>query len=86
MITSGAGLLASWLLLVGIVSYGRYVVLDVQGLIPARVTRPATSKSKAIAKDEQVKQAASHAASHGPLHTFRARHEDSESEQASSTQ
>lgn len=87
MITSGASLLASWLLLVGTVSYGRYVVLDVQGLIPARVTRPAASKSKAVEKDEQVKQAASHqAASHGPLHSFRTKHEDSEPRTSSATQ
>jgi len=87
MITSGAKLLACWLLLVGTLSYGRYVVLDVQGLIPMRPTKAATSHSKRVEKEEQVKQAASHqAASRGPLHSFRAPNEDSDSDHASSTQ
>ena len=36
MITAGATLVGHWMLLVGVVSYGRFVVLDAQGLIPVR--------------------------------------------------
>lgn len=87
MITSGASLLGSWLLLIGTLSYGRFVVLDVQGLIPARVAKPAASHSKRVGKDEQVKQAASRvAASPGPLQSFRTTHADSEPRSASSPQ
>jgi hypothetical protein len=79
-LTCGARLLANWFLLVGVVSYGRFVVLDVQGLIPVRTRKPAASKSNAVAKDQAVKQSSSRAAaaSTGPLHSIRAKMADSE--------
>jgi hypothetical protein len=88
MITSGASLSASWLLLIGVVSYGRFVVLDVQGLIPVRERKLAVSKSNAIAKDQAVNQSSSRAASasRGPLRAYRADIAESESDLASSTQ
>jgi hypothetical protein len=75
MLTCGARLLANWLLLIGVVSYGRFVVLDVQGLIPVRTRKPAGSKSSAVTKDQAVKQSSSRsaAASTGPLHSIRAK-------------
>ena len=44
MVTAGATLAGHWALFVGAVSYGRFVVLDAQGLIPAR-RRPSQSRS-----------------------------------------
>jgi len=57
MITGGAELLGHWLLLTAVVSYARYVVLDAQGLIPARCRPPA------------ARQAVSGRASASPLKT-----------------
>lgn len=88
MITGGASLLASWLLLVGVASYGRFVVLDVQGLIPAGKSKPAASKSKTVTRDQAMKQSSSRAASTtaAPLHTFRAKMADAEPGKSTSTQ
>jgi hypothetical protein len=36
LVSAGAALLGHWMLFVGIVSYGRFVVLDAQGLVPVR--------------------------------------------------
>jgi hypothetical protein len=84
-ITCGARLLAHWLLLVGVVSYSRFVVLDVQGLIPVRTRRPAASKSKAVTKDQAVKHSSSRsaAASTEPLHSIRAKIAETESAETS---
>jgi len=40
LVTSSATLLGYWLLLVGAAAYGRFVVLDAQGLIATRTRRP----------------------------------------------
>jgi hypothetical protein len=50
LVTAGGRLLGNWMLLVGVASYGRFVVLDVQGLI-ARERRPRRQKVKAPEKD-----------------------------------
>jgi hypothetical protein len=77
MVTAGATLMANWLVLVGVVSYGRFVVLDAQGLIPVRASSRADSKSKASVKastkDREVKNVASRtaASASGPLRSFR---------------
>jgi hypothetical protein len=79
MVTAGATLVGHWMLLVGVVSYGRFVVLDAQGLIPVRVSGRAVSKSKSVfkskasAKEQEVKNVAarSTAAASGPLRSFR---------------
>lgn len=39
MVTVGATLVGHWLLLVAVVSYARFVVLDAQGLVPVRISR-----------------------------------------------
>ena len=39
VVTAGAQLFGNWMLLIGVVAYGRFVVLDVQGLV-ARERRP----------------------------------------------
>ena len=46
MVTAGATLVGHWMLLVGVVSYGRFVVLDAQGLIP-RSERERTASKQA---------------------------------------
>ncbi len=74
MITAGAALVGHWMLLVGVVSYGRFVVLDAQGLIPVSRGRQTDFKSGKVAKDREVKDVASHsdaATSNSPLHAFR---------------
>jgi hypothetical protein len=50
LLTAGARLLGNWMLLVGVASYGRFVVLDVQGLI-TKERRPRRQKVKAPEKD-----------------------------------
>ena len=62
------------MLLIGVVSYGRFVVLDAQGLIPIRARRPNISRQAKVAKDREVKNVASHSSadSSRPLRTFRA--------------
>jgi hypothetical protein len=50
-VTSGGRLLGTWMLLVGVVAYGRYVVLDVQGLIVKERRRPRRPKAKASEKE-----------------------------------
>jgi hypothetical protein len=72
-ITTGAALMGHWMLLVGVVSYGRFVVLDAQGLIPQRKRERAVSKQVKVAKDREVKHVASRstAAASGPLRSFR---------------
>jgi hypothetical protein len=49
LLTAGARLLGNWMLLVGVASYGRYVVLDVQGLI-TKERRPRRQKVKSPEK------------------------------------
>ena len=80
MIAAGAALLGHWMLLVGVVSYGRFVVLDAQGLVPVREReravsqQAAVSKQSKIAKDREVKHVASRttaAATTSPLRSFR---------------
>lgn len=73
MVTAGATLIAHWLLLVGVVSYGRFVVLDAQGLIPVRASGRKVSQSKASTKDREVKNVASRSteAATTPLRAFR---------------
>ena len=80
MIVAGAALMGHWMLLVGVVSYGRFVVLDAQGLIPVREREQAVSKQAAvskqtkIAKDREVKNVASRstaASTNSPLRSFR---------------
>ncbi len=74
MIVAGAALLGHWMLLVGIVSYGRFVVLDAQGLVPARERERAVSQRAKIVKDREVKHVASRttaASTISPLRSFR---------------
>jgi hypothetical protein len=73
MITAGAALVGHWMLLVGIVSYGRFVVLDAQGLVPVRERVRTVSQQARVAEDREVKSVASRttAAARGPLHSFR---------------
>jgi hypothetical protein len=74
MATPGAALLGHWLLLVGIVSYGRFVVLDAQGLVPARQRKRAVSKQGKVVKDREVKDVTSRSsapAPSAPLRSFR---------------
>jgi hypothetical protein len=73
MLSGGATLLGYWMLLIGIVSYGRFVVLDAQGLIPVRARRRAVSQQAKVVKDREVKHIASPGAadSNRPLRTFR---------------
>ncbi len=73
MLSAGASLLGYWMLLIGIVSYGRFVVLDAQGLIPVRGRTRAISKPAKVVKDREVKHIASNGAadSSRPLRTFR---------------
>jgi hypothetical protein len=51
LVTAGAKLLGNWMLLIGAASYGRFVVLDVQGLIAKEGRRPRRQKVKAPEKD-----------------------------------
>jgi hypothetical protein len=46
-ITAGARLLGHWSLLVGVIAYARYVILDAQGLIPIRLRRSESRESSA---------------------------------------
>jgi len=47
MYTAGATLIGHWMLVIGLFSYSRFVVLDAQGLIPARRSRqPQQAKDK----------------------------------------
>jgi hypothetical protein len=64
------------MLLIGIVSYGRFVVLDAQGLIPVRARSRTVSQQAKVVKDREVKHIASHttATSSGPLRAFRESH------------
>jgi len=73
MPSAGAVLLGYWMLLIGIVSYGRFVVLDAQGLIPVRAGNRAVSKQAKVVKDREVKRIASDSAadSSRPLRPFR---------------
>ena len=73
MASAGAALVGYWMLLIGIVSYGRFVVLDAQGLIPVRARSRTVSQQAKVVKDREVKHIASHttAASSGPLRAFR---------------
>jgi hypothetical protein len=95
MITSGAALLGHWFLLVGVVSYGRFVVLDAQGLIPVRERARAAAKqasfssSKNGVKDREVKRVAADSTSpghSGPLRTFRESLNRSADDASNSTQ
>ena len=74
MITAGAALLGQWMLLVGVVTYGRFVVLDAQGLIPERRCERTVSKQAKVTKDREVKNVTSRSATagpSGPLRSFR---------------
>jgi hypothetical protein len=73
MVSAGATLIGYWMLLIGIVSYGRFVVLDAQGLIPIRARHRAISRQAKVVKDREVKHVASRstAAPSGPLRAFR---------------
>ncbi|MGD9634585.1 MAG: hypothetical protein AB7G28_16615 [Pirellulales bacterium] len=87
MITAGANLFASWFLLIGVLAYGRYVVLDVQGLIPVRATKPTAAKSRAATRDHSAKQSSRvESTSAAPLHSFRAKMADAEPAKSASTQ
>jgi hypothetical protein len=85
MVTAGATLVGHWMLLVGILSYGRYVVLDAQGLIPARERSRTVSKREQVAKDREVKHASRTAAaeSKSPLRSFRESYDSAEVESKS---
>ena len=93
MITAGAALVGHWLMLVGVVSYGRFVVLDAQGLIPVRVRnvkQASGSKQKNSVKDREVKNVASRstaaAASTSPLRSFRESLQSSASDESQETE
>lgn len=93
MITAGAALVGHWLMLVGVVSYGRFVVLDAQGLIPVRVRtvkQASGSKQKNSVKDREVKNVASRstaaAASTSPLRSFRESLESSSAAESQETE
>jgi hypothetical protein len=58
LVTVGARLLGNWMLLVGVASYGRFVVLDVQGLIAKQRRRPRRRKVKAPEKESMVTKSA----------------------------
>jgi hypothetical protein len=58
LVTIGARLLGNWMLLVGVASYGRFVVLDVQGLIAKERRRPRRQKVKTPEKDSMVTKSA----------------------------
>jgi len=66
MITAGAALLGHWMLLVGVVSYSRFVVLDAQGLIPGRRCERTASKQVKLAKTRDENDVASRSTSAGP--------------------
>ena len=59
MVTCGAALWGHWMLLVGVVSYGRFVVLDAQGLIPLRRRERAGSQRRKDVKGREVRHVAS---------------------------
>ncbi len=73
MITAGATLVGHWMLLVGVLSYGRFVVLDALGLMSERHRERAAAKQAKVAKDREVKHVASRstAAPSSPLRSFR---------------
>ncbi len=93
MMTAGATLVGHWMLLVGVVSYGRFVVLDAQGLIlrsERAVSRQVDgSKVKSTVKDQGVNHVASRFAAdgnRGPLRAFRESPEGSANGQAKPTE
>src|SRR5690606_26231437 len=51
---AGARLLGHWALFVGVVAYARYVILDAQGLIPARAVRGASHSGDAAGLSRTV--------------------------------
>jgi hypothetical protein len=51
LVTAGGRLLGNWMLLVGVASYGRFVMLDVQGLITKERRRPRRQKAKVSEND-----------------------------------
>jgi hypothetical protein len=59
LVTAGGRLLGNWMLLVGVASYGRFVVLDVQGLITKERRRPRRQKVKVSEKDGMSTKSAS---------------------------
>lgn len=79
MVTSGAMLAGQWLLLLGIVSYGRFVVRDAEGLNPAGPRERTAKKSvelsvAVVTKDREVKHvgpSTTPAAASAPLRAFR---------------
>jgi hypothetical protein len=52
MVTVGATLVGHWMLLVAVVSYARFVVLDAQGLIPVRTTHRTSRKASSQARND----------------------------------
>jgi len=50
VILSAASLGGHWLLLAGVVTYARYVVLDAQGLIPVRRSRPESKSQRGTSR------------------------------------
>jgi hypothetical protein len=82
MVTAGATLFAHWMLFVGVTAYGRYVVLDAQGLVPVRRREPRVSKQAKLSLVPEVKIVAAKptaAASASPLRSFRQSLRDSDS-------
>jgi hypothetical protein len=73
MVTAGATLLGHWLLLVGVVAYSRFVVLDAQGLIPVRKAKrvPAKVAKKSVVSDAKESASRPAAAAASPLRAFR---------------
>jgi hypothetical protein len=51
VVTAGGQLFGTWMLLIGVVAYGRFVVLDVQGLV-ARERRPARRRKVKASEKE----------------------------------
>jgi hypothetical protein len=73
MLTAGAVLAGHWMLLIGLVSYGRFVVLDAQGLVPVRQRKRAVTKQTNDNEVSMSNSVASRttAASDSPLRSFR---------------
>ena len=74
LVTAGARLMGQWLLLIGVASYGRFVVLDAQGLIPVRQRKRAVSRPVKKSTDSDVREVAattSSASPSSPLRAFR---------------
>jgi hypothetical protein len=76
MAASAATLIGQWMLLLGAVAYGRYVVLDAQALIPARARRSKrASQSATASKSEKAQQpmtAKAEPVASAPANTLRA--------------